>query len=382
MEQTQILIHSKTFNKRENFRFWSSIQTKILQSTFVVKLLNWEYWDFNVVYASVGILHIWQSIKARSFFYFSASNPGLENAGFIGERKSSIMELIPAKVQPKWFLVDGNAFDEVMQKVVKNGITFPLIAKPNIGERGQGVAKINDEKELFDYFQRIHVPFLIQGFVEGPLELGIFYYRLPGESKGKVSSIVAKKFLEIKGDGLSTLAELVEANPRARFVQSFLSKKHAHLWFEVLKSGERIRLEDIGNHCRGTTFINDNEHISPKLEKVIDELSQQIPGFYFGRYDLRTTSFEALEKGEFQILELNGAGAEPAHIYQPGFSFLEGQKVLLHHWKVLFEISMANKANGENFWNMKAAVKIKKAHKQMLGRIGSLVVNDLEEKTK
>jgi len=365
-----------SFKKDDQSGFWKATKTRIFQSSFMVKLLNWEYWDFNVVYASVGVLHIWQSLKARSFFYFSASNPGLENAGFIGERKSSIMDKIPANVQPNWFLVDGLGFDQIIQKVKENEISFPLIAKPNIGERGQGVAKINNESELFNYFQRINVPFIVQGFVEGPLELGIFYYRIPGETRGTISSIVAKEFLELKGDGILTLAELVESNPRARFVQDFLSKKHASFWNDVVKKGERVRLEDIGNHCRGTTFLNGNAHISPKLEKVIDELSQQIPGFYFGRYDLRATSFEALENGEFQILELNGAGAEPAHIYQPGFSFWEGQKVLLHHWRVLFKISMANRAKGEKFWTLKEAKKIKKDHKVMLDKIGSLVNNN------
>ena len=370
MNQAQTLSHTMSFNKNDKCGFWSATRKRIFQSTFMVKLLNWEYWDFNVVYASVAVLHLWQSIKARSFFYFSASNPGLENAGFIGERKSSIMELIPSDVQPKWFLVDGFDFEKVLNKIRQNEITFPLIAKPNIGERGQGVAKINNESELRAYFEGINVPFLIQGFVEGPLELGVFYFRIPGEARGKVSSIVAKEFLELKGDGYSTLAELVEANPRARFVSEFLSKKHVSIWNTVLKRSERVRLEDIGNHCRGTTFINDNERITPELEKVIDKLSKQIPGFYFGRYDLRATSYEALERGEFQILELNGAGAEPAHIYQPGFSFWEGQKVLLHHWKVLYKISMANKAKGEKFWNLKEATVVKKEHKKMLSMIG------------
>ena len=359
-----------SFKQNEILKPIKSAKSRFFNATFMVKLLNWEYWHFNVVYAAVGVLHIWQSIKARSFFYFSASNPGLENAGFIGEKKSSIMELIPDSVQPKWFLVDGMEFKFVVENVETSGIAFPLIAKPNIGERGQGVAKIANAIELKQYFETINVPFIIQEFVEGPLELGVFYYRLPGAANGTVSSIVAKEFLELKGDGISTLSEMVEANPRARFVKNFLSQKHASVWNKVLKRGETIKLEEIGNHCRGTTFLDGNQFITPKFEAVIDGLSKKIPGFYFGRYDLRAKSFEALENGEFQILELNGAGAEPAHIYQPGFSFWEGQKVLLHHWKVLFQISMGNKKQGTKFWNLKEAAAVKTKHKIAINSIG------------
>ena len=358
-----------SFKQNEILKSIKALKNRFLNATFMVKLLHWEFWDFNVVYAAVGVLHIWQSIKAKSFFYFSASNPGLENSGFIGEKKSGIMELIPDNVQPKWFLVDKLEFNSVIENIEIIGISFPLIAKPNIGERGKGVSKIANALELRQYFKNINVPFIIQEFVDEPLELGVFYYRMPGSENGIVSSIVAKEFLQITGNGISTLAEMVEANPRARFVKDFLSQKHADVWNEVLKRGETLKLEEIGNHCRGTTFLDGNQFITPKFEAVIDGLSHKIPGFYFGRYDLRAKSFEALENGDFQILELNGAGAEPAHIYQPGFSFWEGQKVLLHHWKVLFQISMINKKQGIKFWTLKEAKKVQFAHKNSLNAI-------------
>jgi len=53
--------------------------------------------------------------------------------------------------------------------------------------------------------------------------------------------------------------------------------------------------------------------------------------------------FEDLYAGRHvYILELNGAGAEPAHIYHPGFSLWAGYRVLVQHWQILYQISREN----------------------------------------
>lgn len=372
MELTNTLILSRpaTAERKEPGRVPGVLYT-LRTSTFWVKLTHWEYWDFHIVYASVFFLHLWQSLKARSFFYFSAANPGLENAGFIGERKSEIMKKIPARLQPSWFLVDGQSLDFLRKKLDSHRISFPLICKPDVGERGKGVSRIDTPEALADYHARIGVPYLIQSFVDLPLEFGVFYYRLPGEASGVVSSIVQKDFLTLKGNGKQTLAELVEENPRARFVSAYLSKKFHARWNEVLPKGTVLELEGIGNHCRGTTFLNANSLITTHLTDAFDRISLEVDGFYFGRYDLRAASKEALELGDVQILELNGAGAEPAHIYQPGFSFWEGQKVLWQHWRMLFRISQKNRKSGTPIWNRAQANAIRKEHQNRLQSIGN-----------
>ena len=340
--------------------------------TFWVKLWNWEFWSFPVVYASLGFLHVWQSIKARSFFYMAASNPGLENSGFIGERKSTIMHSLPPGFQPAWFLVHPaeNGAEWVLDELEKAGLRFPVICKPNIGERGRGVKRIESETDLLHYHVAIGVDYLIQGFVDLPLELGVFYYRLPGTERGTVSSIVLKKFLEVTGDGQSTLRELVQTYPRARFVARALEQKFSEDWGKVVPEGQVVALEGIGNHCRGTTFLDANGHINSKINRAFDQVAGQIPGFYFGRFDIRAASWEAVEAGDFQILELNGAGAEPGHIYQPGYPFLKGQKVLWDHWIALFKISVANHKEGVSYWNWSQAREIRKAHQKALASIG------------
>ena len=372
--ENRSIVTSRTWSaeRLEYFNLFqpSRLLKNVKKSTIWVKLFHWEYWDFNLIYGSVFFLHLWQSFKARSFFYFSASNPGLENAGFIGERKSEIMKKIPSDLQPKWFLVENFQLPDLLNELEISGIKFPLICKPNVGERGKGVAKIENQEDLIKYHTEVNSPYLVQSFVPFPLEFGVFYFRIPGEAEGKVSSIVQKVFLSVEGDGISTLADLVENEPRARFVKYYLGCKFKDIWHDILAKGKKLELEGIGNHCRGTTFLNANSLITKELTDSFDLISKKIKGFYFGRYDIRVASIADLQAGHIQILELNGAGAEPAHIYQPGFSFFEGQKVLLRHWQALFEISRKNNLSGTAYWSYKEAKAIKIAHKKALHQIG------------
>ena len=128
----------------------------------------------------------------------------------------------------------------------------------------------------------------------------------------------------------------------------------------VIPKGIEIVLNTIGNHCLGTKFINGEEYINGKLHATFDQISKQIEGFYFGRYDLRCASIEDLYEGKIKIVELNGCGAEPAHIYQPGYSLRKALGVMYHHWKNLFTISMQNHKRGVKFMSSKEGWKLYK----------------------
>ncbi|MFN0050444.1 MAG: hypothetical protein ACKVOU_15080 [Cytophagales bacterium] len=341
------------------------------QTSFIVKLTNWEFWPFFVVYFFVIIYHCWLSIKARSFFFFSASNPGIEMGGMLGESKSSILDKIPEEFRAKYVLVRaGTSYHEAISIFTKSTLSFPVIAKPDVGERGQGVQKIDTVENLVAYHLSTKATYIIQEFIDFPVELGIFYYRFPNAERGTISSIVMKDFLKVVGNGTSSLLELIEQYPRARFVRNHLSKVFENVLTTIPKEGQVIELEQIGNHCRGTTFLDANDLINGKLINVFDQLSNKIDGFYYGRYDLRCNSIEDLYEGKnIKILELNGCGAEPAHIYQPGFSFWAGQKVLLAHHHIMYKISMENHEKGIPFPNL---VNIREKYKLYKKAIDSI----------
>ena len=327
---------------------------------FWVKLTNWEFWPFSVLYFPVYFYFTWLAIRCRSFFFFTAANPSIEFGGMLGEKKSEIFELIPPQYLPAYQLIRKG--DRTAAATFAKKIGYPVIAKPNIGERGNLVEKIADEKALLDYVRRSPLDFLVQELVDYPLELGVFYCRFPGESTGKVTSIVQKDFLHVIGDGHESVRVLLARSPRATLQLDFDHPRFARIMQEVPKKGEKVIVESIGNHCRGTAFLDQSGWADTDFAQAFDQLADQIEGFFFGRFDLKCRSIEGMKQlKDFKILELNGAGAEPGHIYQPGFPLWKGYQAIFWHLNVLAQISRANKKLGHAYWSFSAGMKKLKA---------------------
>ena len=323
---------------------------RISGSNFFIKLRSWEYWPFGIIRAPLFIYWVWLSLKARSLFFFSASNPGILMGGMFGESKFEVLEKVPEECRAKAILIRVPASVEaILIRIRENGFEFPLIFKPDLGERGWLVKRINHEDEVKDYLSQIKVDFLIQEFVELPLEFGVFYVRYPKQASGKVISVVGKEMLTVEGDGKKTLKELIFGKARAKLQWETLQVTLRGRLEEVLPMSHKLELVSIGNHCLGTKFLNCNHLITEGLSNSFDRISKQVDGFYFGRYDLRVASLEDLENGSIKVVELNGCGAEPAHIYEPGFSLWEAQKVLFQHWKHIYRISAENHAQGVSY---------------------------------
>ncbi len=339
---------------------------------FWTRLTHWEYWPFEVVYFPILLYWFWLSLRSRSFFFFSAANPAIETGGMIGESKYRILQKIDKQYRPEMLLVRSpTGSDVVLQQMRDSNITFPIIAKPDIGERGWKVEKIQDAKQLHAYMQETRGDFVIQEYVDYDLELGVFYYRFPDQSGGVISSIVVKEFLTATGDGRSTVGELLLRDPRARLQFTALKQRYAHRLDDVLAAGEIRTIMPIGNHSRGTKFLNGDYMITPQLVKVFDRISRPIDGFYYGRFDIRCRSLSDLYTGsEIRILELNGVGAEPAHIYDPSFPVMKAYRVLFQHWSVLYKISRANYRKGIAYMSLREAIEryaaLKRYRKQMV----------------
>src|SRR5690606_29742315 len=149
----------------------------------------------------------------------------------------------------------GTEHSIIKNLLKEEGIGYPFIAKPDVGERGFLVTKVTDEAVFNQYLAAGKVDFIIQEFVELPVEAGVLYYRYPGESNGFISSLVLKEFLTVTGDGKSTLQELIGKNPRAILQWKKFEKRFGEKLDEVLPEGVKYELEAIGNHAQGTKFI-------------------------------------------------------------------------------------------------------------------------------
>jgi hypothetical protein len=219
----------------------------------------------------------------------------------------------------------------------------------------------------FDYF--------IQELVTFPLEVSIFYYRFPGQQKGTITGFLKKEFLEVTGDGRSTLGDLILNYPPVRFRQDEIASKHADRLGNVIQQGEKYCLSYALNLSRGGRMVSLAGQKDERLLRVFDNLSHYTRHFYYGRYDIKCASVEDLKEGRnFSILEYNGCGAEPHHIYGDGNSLLKAYAIVIQHWSVLYHISRQNNQNGFSYWSFHRGWKFLKnarRHFRMLRQLDS-----------
>ena len=283
---------------------------------------------------------------------FTAANPGIPAGGFIGESKFDILRAHAGGTDrtARAGLVPGGTTHARRLAIVSSfmerlGLEFPVVIKPDQGQRGTGVAIVRSSAELESPITCIAGDAIVQEYVPG-LEFGVFYYRHPAEARGHIFSITEKRFPAVIGDGRSTLDDLILADDRAVCLQRVHRRVHrAHL-NQVPDRGVSIPLVEIGSHCRGSLFLDASHLVTPALERAFDAIAQS-SGFYFGRFDVRTASVEDFTAhGQFRILELNGVTSESTNIYDPGNSLLTAYRVLAAQWRLAFEIGAENRRRG------------------------------------
>ena len=277
----------------------------------------------------------------------------------LGESKYDVLKLVPDQYKPKTVFVKGGSTKQhVIDLLRQHQFKFPVIFKPDLGERGFMVKRIFNDRDIDHYLEKMKLDFLIQELVDLPVECGVFYTRFPNEKDGQVTSLVLKEMLSVTGNGTSTLEELILDKPRAKLQWETLRAAHTEKINVIIPRGEVVDLNQIGNHCLGTKFLSGEHLLNEKLSQTFDLISKQIEGFYFGRFDLRCASIEDLYLGKIKIMELNGCGAEPAHIYHPGFSLWKALRVLSGHWKNMFVISVQNHRRGVPYLSLREGKKI------------------------
>jgi len=322
---------------------------------FFYRLLHWETWHYLAKYIPIMPVWLFYCIRARSFWFFTASNPTITFGGFEGESKKEMFDQLPPGSYPKSiYIKKETSADEVIAQALQNGFEYPIAVKPDVGMMGLMFRKIGTPEKLMQYHQCMPADYIIQELITYPMEISVFYYRLPGETKGTITGFIKKEYLEVTGNGRDTLKQLIENYDRVRFRIPEMLSKHESRLNEVLADGERYCLCNALNLSRGGKLISLANKKDEHLLRIFDELSHYTKHFYYGRYDIKCASVEELKEGKnFSILEYNGCGAEPHHIYGNGHTLLEAYRIVLAHWKVLYKISAYNKSRGINYWRFR-----------------------------
>ena len=320
-----------------------------------------EFWPMWAFYPPLIVYVLWLMVRYRGILLPTAANPSFPGGGFFGESKADILNLAVKSI-PEWvapFVVvrrpEAGSTDprreaqEAMALMRTHGLDFPVVAKPDLGCRGVGVKVMRNEAALISYFESFPAgaDFLLQKLIAYEGEAGIFYCRRPGQSKGKVVSITLKYFPYVTGDGKRTLRQLILDDSRAGQLPHLYLHRHAERLESIPQAGENIRLAFAGSHSRGAIFRNGTHLVTPEMEARFEDVARRLPNFYFGRFDIRFESFEAVRQGkEFVILEANGAGAESTHIWDRKTSLPKAWKDLMQQYRWLFEIAYENRRQG------------------------------------
>jgi hypothetical protein len=313
-----------------------------------------EFWPGWLFYTPVVIHWLMLGLRYGDFSLPTAANPRITTGGLCGESKLSILSQIgPAAqdlVAPACGVLarpDGAAAAEAAMAAA--GLHYPVVAKPDIGCNGAGVRLVHDRSAMTRYLQAFPPgeTVVLQHYVDEPNEAGIFYVRHPDEPQGKITSVTIKQPPVVVGDGRSTLRALIMADERARLVSHLYLQRLADRLDTVPAPGETVQLVFVGNHCKGSIFWDGTALVTPALTKAIERLARAMPDFFFGRIDVRFASATSLRHGTgFQVLEINGAGSEATHIWDPSTKLLDAWRTQFFHYGAAFRIGAANRRRG------------------------------------
>jgi len=345
--------------------------------TISFRLAHWETWHYLAKYIPIMPVWAWYCLRARSCWFFTPSNPTLTFGGFEGESKKEMFDQLPPGSYPRSIYISPSLpYEELEKLVAASGIVYPLAVKPDVGMMGFMFRKIGSAAKLKEYHGRMPVDYVLQDLIRYPLEVSVFYYRMPNEGSGTITGFLKKGFLEVIGDGRSTLWELMLEYPRVRFRLEEMRTKHLSRLNDIIPRGEIYCLSNALNLSRGGQLISLKHEKDERLLKVFDGLSHYTKTFYYGRYDIKCASIEDLKEGKnFFILEYNGCGAEPHHIYGDGNTLLQAYRILLHHWAQLYRISKYNKDNGVPYWKFRRGWKFLRSAKKHFAMLRQLDAN-------
>ncbi len=348
---------------------------RLLRSRWT-RLCHWEFWPMWAIYPPVVLCLLWQAIRLRGATLFTCCDPAIPHGGFALESKGDILDALHCPDHSRIRIAKyrrlataeegGERLGAVVAFLAEEQLGYPLVLKPDVGERGQGVAVLRGEEDARRWLEAYHGPAIVQEFVEG-MEFGVQWCRGPDQELGSVPSIAGKLGQSLTGDGARTLEELILDDARAVAMAPYYLAKFERNLDQVPGVGEHIELTDIGTHARGAVFTNQCHLATEELREVLDEVGDHFEGFHLGRYDVRVPSADDVQAGRnLVILELNGVTGEPIHVYHPGYPWWKGMRDLCRHWKRACEIGAANRARGAKATSLRGLLALASAHRRQM----------------
>ena len=298
---------------------------------------------------------LWLALRYGSATLPSAANPNITAGGLVGEGKLEYFKdmglLAKSVTAPHCEVFNDRTVSESSLAIVMNdsGLHFPVVVKPNLGLCGHGVQLVADMTALRTYLSLFPAgeTAVLQRYLPQEGEAGIFYARDPTNDIGSVIGLALRYFPRVTGDGHSTVAKLIAADPRARRVGLSPRQQCRVPLMAVPRSGEVVRLATIGSTRVGGLYRDGAALITPQLTQAIDAVARDMPDFHFGRFDVRFESTQELAAGRaFTVMEINGAGSEAIEAWDPDTNVLQGFRMIFAKQRLLFAIAAAQRKKG------------------------------------
>jgi pimeloyl-ACP methyl ester carboxylesterase len=354
-------------------------------AALIGRLIHHEYWPTAVLYAPVVAWAIFTARRHGGLMTPSCCNPEIPGGGgMAGESKSQIMNLLRAgsaeaerggaRVLPAFIIAPNESVDRRMAELTDlmareaSVREFPVVMKPDKGERGFAVKVIRSEDDARRYLEAMPGAAIVQEFHAGPQECGVLWMRTPGGGGGeggvgRIFSITRKEFPILIADGQRTLEDQILAHPRFRRQAHVFLERFAADASSIFPAGERIRLAQSGNHIQGTLFRDGADLITPELERAIDTIAAGFPRLDIGRFDIRFESEELLKQGlGFAILEMNGTASESTNIYDPAHHLLWAYRILFAQWRRMYALGAERRTQGVKPMTVRSLIRETRAH--------------------
>ncbi len=319
------------------------------------------------VYPPIICWALWLALKNREWTLWANCNPALPGSGLALESKGGNLDSFQGpdlRVERARYLRLPACSPDAYERIQDAGFRFPIVLKPNLGQRGVGVEIVHSEEAARRWLAGCQDEVVVQEFIGG-LEFGVHWSKHPGEEKGQILSLCGKHPQRVTGDGKSTLEELILKDERAVMMAAFYFRKFADRLDMVLPDGQDFLIAPIGTHSRGAIFTDERHLVTPELVDAFDELGARFPGFNFGRYDVKVPNVADLQAGRnISVLELNAVTGEPAHVYQPGYPWWSGMTDFFTHFTRATEIGKGWRELGKEPPTMGELWAIAMAHRE------------------